>query len=134
MMKKALKWFLLTAAVVMIIASLMGATCTINPGPGPTQYAVQIHNNYGNTIHVYLNGVYLTHVITGMSLSNFTNVYFSIGNYLSVYIPSTLQWVSFPVGLWGTGGPSNTQYTVNSVDGSVTFTLNGGGGWTVSER
>jgi hypothetical protein len=43
-MRKALLTVLLVSVIVFVSISFMGASCTINPGPGPALYTLTVTN------------------------------------------------------------------------------------------
>jgi len=126
-MRKTFKWILLSIIVIAVIFSLIGATCTINPGPVPTgPYWFTFTNNTANTVQVWLDGILQVNLAGGgnswtqlLAVGKRINLNYWLG--VNILFPAT------------PGNAGGLNYFINNTDGNITFTL-GGGGWTVSER
>jgi len=119
-MKKSVRLILLVSSIVLIAILFSAATCSVGPGPGPGTYYVRIINNSGNTLWLYVNGVYSK---TINALTTSTTYGFTGADFISLW-----NWSG---GFWVQDGWGNNQWNTWT---NLEFTYNGGGVWISPEK
>lgn len=128
-MRKALLTVLLVSVIVFVSISFMGASCTINPGPGPALYTLTVTNqsNIPLTLKIFDDSFFNSLVrqvgVGTVWPNNEGNIVGESGYYLRVQNANTLNYLEYSPGV-----------TWWRITGSQSFVVTTAGGWVIEER